>query len=622
MGAGGVRPSAEPKAEVTTVEYADEIAVGESTIVEMNVAYSNLEPNTKLEAQIADDDTSSSLGYRDTTLSGTGEYLFTLSLRATRAGDWHLVARVLWVATGNVIDHLHRFTIKVVPAVAPVFDFSVEVDPSAVSMNPGDSALCGISVGLITGPAQEVSLMYTIPPVTGVSASISTVKGTPPFNLMLKIATTPQTPPGTYTINVVGISGPLQRTTTVTLTVAAAVSFDFALKFEPSVVALRQGEYALADVEVGIISGQPQEVILTYTIPPVPGISATLDRTKGIPLFKSTLRIETTTQTPPGTYIVNVAGIAGTVTRVASLTVKVESAQPPPGFDFDIKVEPTVVFLKPGESAPCDVSVGRVTGTAQEVSLIYTIPPVAGISASLSHAKAMAPFDSTLTIATTPQTPAGTYTINVVGISGSLQRTTTMTLTVTEEPQPPTTATDWAVGDIWILPSNPRPGDQVTFSGEISALSSDKAFPQEVRVEVRLDHIQVAADTVSVPRQGLAVTVSAGTRWIAVAGAHTAVFSVDPADGIGNDDPDRGNNIGELSFTVSQTMTTTQQVQATTQAPLTSVATTQVASQTTGTKGSLGEALGGGGIFLLLLVVVIVAGAAYYVSRRRKAKPS
>ena len=104
------------------------------------------------------------------------------------------------------------------------------------------------------------------------------------------------------------------------------------------------------------------------------------------------------------------------------------------------------------------------------------------------------------------------------------------------------------------------PGDQVSFSAKISALSSDKAFPQEVRVEVRLDHRQVAADTVTVPREGLAVTVSAGTRWAAVAGTHTVRFSVDPADGTGNDDPDRGNNIGELSFTVSQTIQPTQRV--------------------------------------------------------------
>jgi hypothetical protein len=36
-----------------------------------------------------------------------------------------------------------------------------------------------------------------------------------------------------------------------------AASFDFALRFDPSVVALGQGQYALADVSVGIVSGQP-----------------------------------------------------------------------------------------------------------------------------------------------------------------------------------------------------------------------------------------------------------------------------------------------------------------------------------------------------------------------------
>ncbi len=113
----------------------------------------------------------------------------------------------------------------------------------------------------------------------------------------------------------------------VSVPMTIAASFDFGLRFSADVVAIRQGEHAIVEVTVGIISGQPPEVTLSYTIPPVPGLSATLDRTKGIPLFKSTLRIDATTQTPPGTYTINVAGVAGNVTRVASVTLKLESAK-------------------------------------------------------------------------------------------------------------------------------------------------------------------------------------------------------------------------------------------------------------------------------------------------------
>jgi hypothetical protein len=433
-----------------------------------------------------------------------------------------------------------------------VFDFSVEVDPSAVSLKPGDSALCGIIVGLITGPAQEVSLMYTIPPVTGVSASISTVKGTPPFNLMLKISTTTQTPPGTYTINVVGVSGSLQRTASVTLTVTAAGGFDFSVEADPSAVSLKPGESASCTIDVGLVRGAAQEVSLDFEHPDFGAtILLTIHGSMGTPPFTGTLEIVTTAEAPPGTYTINLIGVSGTLQRTATFTLAIVGQG---AFDFSVTASPDSVSLAPGESASSTLSTKLVTGPAQEVSFMYTIPQVVGVGATISPAKGTPPFTSTVRISTTAQTPPGQYTINMAAVAGGVEKRISITLIVLAGGQPPPIATDWAVGELWMLPSNPKPGDQVSFSAKISALSSDNAFPQEVRVEVRLDHRQVAADTVTVPGEGLAVTVSAGTRWAAVAGSHTVSFSVDPADGTEYDDPDRGNNIGELSFTVSQTI--------------------------------------------------------------------
>ncbi len=211
-----------PTVEIVDIGYVkppDTIAVGEATTVTVTVRYTNLLPNTKVAAQIQDlttYDLIAGTGY--VPLSGSGRHTFSMVITPTRPGDWHLSCQT-WLL-GQPFTY-QEITIAV--TVQRVFDFSVKVDPDHGSLRPGESTSCTVNVGLIGGSAEAVSLMYTIPPVAGISASLSTAKGTSPFTSVLKISTTAQTPPGTYTINVVGVAGSLQRTATFTLSVTTAV---------------------------------------------------------------------------------------------------------------------------------------------------------------------------------------------------------------------------------------------------------------------------------------------------------------------------------------------------------------------------------------------------------------
>ena len=161
-----------------------------------------------------------------------------------------------------------------------------------------------------------------------------------------------------------------------------------------------------------------------------PGVTAMLSSSSVThPYTDSTLRLSAS----PGTYKVTVTGrvTSGTLERTATVTLTVE---PDPYPDFTITATPNSRTVVEGESASYTVTVEALHGFNQAVSLNAS---GAGVTASLSSSSLSSPYtgSSTLTLSASP----GTYTVTVTGrvTSGTLERTATVTLTV--NPQQPTT---------------------------------------------------------------------------------------------------------------------------------------------------------------------------------------
>jgi len=427
-------------------------------------------------------------------------------------GDWSLEAYAFhWEGSREVVDGTRAFTVTIrAPAVS--FDFSLATSPDTVSLAPGETSSATVRVELVSGAPQEVSLMYTIPQVVGVGASLSRMKGMPPFTSTLRIATTAQTPPGRYTLNIAGVGGGIQKRVSIILTVAEQPpppgGFDFSLTVTPSILSIERGKAGSSSVNVGLVSGQPEEVTLMYTIPPqIAGMSASLSRTTGDPPFTSELRILTSDQSSLGRYEITVGGVSGTLQKTAVLVLTVtEVRQPPAGFDFSITVRPESQSLRPEASAVYDVYVDLQAGTSMPLTL-----SVSGLPEDATYAfdppTGVPYFQSRLTIYVPEYTaagalmPGGTYALTVTAEGAGLVRTATTTLVV-----------------------------EVT------------------------------------------------------------------------------------------EVTTTQLAQTSMQATLTSGPTYVAATEATGAKRGLGEALGGAGIILGLLIVVVVAVCVYYIGKRRKAR--
>ena len=108
------------------------------------------------------------------------------------------------------------------------------------------------------------------------------------------------------------------------------------------------------------------------------------------------------------------------------------------GSDFSMTASPASLTLAQGASAMATISTAVTSGTAGTVNLSVSGTP-AGATASLSPASVTAGGSSTLSI-NAGTAAAGTYTITITGVEGTVTHTTAVSLTVT-----PTAPNDFSI---------------------------------------------------------------------------------------------------------------------------------------------------------------------------------
>ncbi|WP_223297361.1 glycosyl hydrolase family 8 [Catenulispora acidiphila] len=106
------------------------------------------------------------------------------------------------------------------------------------------------------------------------------------------------------------------------------------------------------------------------------------------------------------------------------------STPPPPANDFSISASPASGSVSQGSSATVSVGTAVTAGSAESVALSASGLPT-GATAGFSPASVNSGASSTLTVATSSSTPAGTYAITVTGTASSGSHSATYSLTVT-----------------------------------------------------------------------------------------------------------------------------------------------------------------------------------------------
>lgn len=148
-----------------------------------------------------------SKSYRTPTNSWVNDYIefpasmipSTIDVRM-KPGDWELALRNVVVTAIYTV---------------PVFDFSLSAAPAIVSVIQGGTATYSISVTLVSGTTQPVTLSAPGAPAFPVFSPLS---GNPAYSSTLTIPTA-GVMPGTYPITITGTGGGVSRSTTVTLVV-------------------------------------------------------------------------------------------------------------------------------------------------------------------------------------------------------------------------------------------------------------------------------------------------------------------------------------------------------------------------------------------------------------------
>jgi subtilisin family serine protease len=136
------------------------------------------------------------------------------------------------------------------------------------------------------------------------------------------------------------------------------------------------------------------------------------------------LSIATASSLAPGTYPLRITGSDGSLARTAAVTLEVSG---PP--DFTLSTTPAAAVVRPGQSATFSLTAAAQNGFTGPVALSATGIPNS-TRATFTPNPLAAPGTGSLTLATGTGTRRATYTVTVVGASGTLRHTTPITLTV------------------------------------------------------------------------------------------------------------------------------------------------------------------------------------------------
>ena len=216
------------------------------------------------------------------------------------------------------------------PPPPPAFDFSVNVaTPTSESINQGGTASFSLTVALVSGSPQNVTLTASGLP-TGATYSFTEPSGSPMFTSMIDIFTTENTPAGTYTITITGTTSAglthnaLQP---VSLTIVE-LPRDFSLSTTTSQVTLVQSSMTnilLTATAIGYFNGN---VSLSASFSPSSGLTAgftppSVLLPSGGAIAQATVLI-TAPKGTTGNYQLTITGTSSSPSRTHQITLSIQ----------------------------------------------------------------------------------------------------------------------------------------------------------------------------------------------------------------------------------------------------------------------------------------------------------
>jgi uncharacterized membrane protein len=222
---------------------------------------------------------------------------------------------------GTAFGKTHSATATlIVEEKPPPFDISINVSPSSLTINIGEKKDCHVTVNLVSGSTETVTLSLSGSP-SDVPYTISPTSANPTFTATVTFDASTASSTGTYTITFTASGGGVTKDATLTLNIKEEKSI--AITASPSTVTVKQNEKAIITIEVEEMGGFEHSVTLTdYGLPS--GSTSSFSPASNKPRFSSTYIIQTSDSTPEGSYTVTIEGSGGGKTASTTITLNVE----------------------------------------------------------------------------------------------------------------------------------------------------------------------------------------------------------------------------------------------------------------------------------------------------------
>ena len=340
------------------------------------------------------------------TTSGSSTLDITTTAGTTPAGSYALTVS----ATDGVLTHSAKVTLV-------VSDFTIAAAPPSQSVNQGSTANYVVTLTGLSGFANPVSFSISGLPA-GATAIFAPASVAGSGTSSLAISTTASTPIGSYPLTISGTDGVLTRTAPITLVVTVP---DFSLSATPASQTIVNGGSASYTATVAALNGYTGTVSFSVSGLPA-GATATFSPASVTNSGSSTLAITTTSgTTPAGSYVLTITASDGTLTHTANVSLSIT--------DFTLSATPSTQTISVGSSTSYTVTATALNGFAGPVNLsVSGVPTFA--TGTFNPVSLPGSGSSTLTVATTGNTPAGVYNLTVTASDGVSSLSVPLTLVV------------------------------------------------------------------------------------------------------------------------------------------------------------------------------------------------
>ena len=310
--------------------------------------------------------------------------------------------------------------------------FSLSVFPSSPLVMAGSNISSTVTIDSINNFESAVTLSTNASGTPGLGAAFGANPVTPLSgglgSTLLTWSVLANVTPGSYPISVSAKSpGVENHTTIVVLTVKAPPSEpDFSFTVAPQSFTTIVGSPVTATVTVNSMNGFDESVLLFVSSPP--GIASSFSPSPVTPPVNgsstSTLTLSVSPSIAPDIYTSTLTAAYGNTSKTQQVQVKV--------VDYSLSALPSSITMEVGTTTTVDLYVSSVNGFSSPVTLSAT--SLANVSTAFAPnpvtPSAVSPGISKLTLTVDFDATPGNYDVDVYGIYGSVNRNTTISLTI------------------------------------------------------------------------------------------------------------------------------------------------------------------------------------------------